>query len=111
MKPQNFSGDSSLIHESKRTIGEKFRQVYEKAIVSMIGNEIPMRSRSDRDYKCRYDRLFSREIERQKGNLEIWCGRSYKNYDVLGVMESHLSLIRSILMIFHGGSMILLCDK
>ncbi|CAL5433225.1 unnamed protein product [Camellia sinensis] len=68
MKPQNFSGDSSLIHESKRTIGEKFRQVYEKAIVSMIGNEIPMRSRSDRDYKCRYDRLFSREIERQKGN-------------------------------------------
>ncbi|KAL7198925.1 hypothetical protein ACSBR2_021256 [Camellia fascicularis] len=78
MKPQNFSGDSSLIHESKRTIGEKFRQVYEKAMVSMIGNEIPMvsmieneipmRRRSDRDYKCRYERLISREIERRKGN-------------------------------------------
>lgn len=38
MKPQHLSGDGSLAQESKRTVGEKFRQVYEVAIIAMAKN-------------------------------------------------------------------------
>ncbi|KAH7862680.1 hypothetical protein Vadar_008059 [Vaccinium darrowii] len=61
MKPQNFSGDSSLIQESKRTIGENFRQVIKAAMVAVAGNN--GRSGSSRPIS------FSREMERRNGNM------------------------------------------
>ncbi|KAL8100945.1 hypothetical protein AgCh_032991 [Apium graveolens] len=59
MKPQHLSGDSSLIRESKMTIGEKLRQAYATTMTVMVGDTTPNERR--RGIK------FSKEIERRQG--------------------------------------------
>lgn len=54
MKP--YSGDSTLILESKRTVGEKLRQAYRSAMVAVSENETTARGR---------EILISKEIERR----------------------------------------------
>lgn len=41
MKHHSFSGESPLINESKRTVGEKLRQAYEAAVVAVAGKGSP----------------------------------------------------------------------
>ncbi|KAJ4727646.1 Histidine--tRNA ligase [Melia azedarach] len=48
MKHQHISGESSLGHDSKRTIGEKIRQAYEAAMVAVGGDHGVQRGRSGR---------------------------------------------------------------
>lgn len=40
MKHHQVAGESSLTHDSKRTIGEKFRQAYEAAMVAAAGDGV-----------------------------------------------------------------------
>lgn len=61
MKPQHFSGDSSLIRESKMTIGEKLRRAYATTMTVMVGDKTP----SERGIKI------SKEIERRNGRSGI----------------------------------------
>jgi|UniRef100_A0A2N9EC73 hypothetical protein len=57
MKPQQLSGDSSLTQESKRTVGEKFRQAYEVAIIAIAKNRV---------WEACTNLPISKEIERRK---------------------------------------------
>ncbi|KAK2649421.1 hypothetical protein Ddye_016910 [Dipteronia dyeriana] len=59
MKHQNVSGsgDGSLAHDSKRTIGEKLRQAYDAAVVAVAGDRVQQPGRS---------RSASRGLERRK---------------------------------------------
>lgn len=59
MKPQNISGESSLIQESKRTVGENFRQIIKAAMVAVDGRG----NGSSRPISN------SKEIERRNGNM------------------------------------------
>ncbi|KAM7501246.1 hypothetical protein LguiB_000150 [Lonicera macranthoides] len=53
MKPH--SGDSTLILESKMTVGEKFQKAYRSAMVAVSGNETTVKGR---------EILISKKIER-----------------------------------------------
>ncbi|KAI4301383.1 hypothetical protein L6164_034667 [Bauhinia variegata] len=43
MKPHSVSGDGSLGNESGITIGEKFRRVYEAAVMAMTTDSLEQR--------------------------------------------------------------------
>lgn len=60
MKPQQFSGDSCLSQESKRTIREKIGRVYEAALVAMAGSNGAQNGGSSF--------LVSKQIERRRWN-------------------------------------------
>ncbi|PSR94768.1 Homeobox protein [Actinidia chinensis var. chinensis] len=64
MKPQNLSSESSLVHESKRTIGEKFWQICEAARVAVAENNRPLKRKG----KGNPPISFPREMERRNGN-------------------------------------------
>ncbi|WOG83769.1 hypothetical protein DCAR_0102947 [Daucus carota subsp. sativus] len=58
MKPHHLSGDSSLIRESKMTIGEKLRRAYATTMTVMVGDTNPNQ---------RGNIKISKEIERRNG--------------------------------------------
>ena len=59
MKPQNLSGDNSLIGElSERTIRERLKQICQAAMDAMVNNEV------QRGHRI----LISKEIERRNGS-------------------------------------------
>ncbi|KAH7578370.1 hypothetical protein JRO89_XS01G0373500 [Xanthoceras sorbifolium] len=62
MKHQNVSGDGSLTHDSKRTIGEKLRHAYEAAVVAVAGDQVQQAGRS---------RSASRGFERRKSGYHV----------------------------------------